>query len=220
MSRPWKLVDRQRACAHVSDCLGTALRESEVFGTADSGPIGAAMLRLHSIYFIDSPADYYALALRDLGHSAEAVRAAVEAIEAGKLPANPRAEELVELRAIEASARAVMNQPAIIGGGHARAELVRLLDAAAEGRDLAGEQETTLGECLASAVADGVLAVEEGSPEKYKAARRKLLVYCEKWGVGAVRREMADQAFRDRVAAVTGPKKFDPVRAAASGGAP
>ncbi len=65
----------------------------------------------------------------------------------------------------------------------------------------------TLGEAISIAVAEGVLAAEEKSPEKYKAARRKLVEWCQASGVALPRMEMAALQFKDRVAVVTGPKQ-------------
>ena len=72
----------------------------------------------------------------------------------------------------------------------------------------------TLGEAISIATAEGIIAAEEKSPEKYKEARRKLLTWCEAAGVALPRREMAALQFKDRVAAVTGPKNVAPIPAA------
>lgn len=64
----------------------------------------------------------------------------------------------------------------------------------------------TLGEAVNQAVAEGVLAWEEKSAERYKEARRKLLAWCEGSGVGAARRDIAVSQFKERVASVAGPK--------------
>ena len=69
----------------------------------------------------------------------------------------------------------------------------------------------TLGEAISIATAEGIIAAEEKSPEKYKEARRKLLMWCEASGVALPRREMAALQFKDRVAAVTGPKNVAPI---------
>ena len=69
----------------------------------------------------------------------------------------------------------------------------------------------TLGEAISIATAEGIIAAEEKSPEKYKDARRKLLTWCEASGVALPRREMAALQFKDRVAAVTGPKNVAPI---------
>jgi len=69
----------------------------------------------------------------------------------------------------------------------------------------------TLGEAISIATAEGIAAAEEKSPEKYKEAKRKLLLWCEAAGVAMPRREIAAAQFKDRVAAVTGPKNVAPI---------
>jgi hypothetical protein len=64
----------------------------------------------------------------------------------------------------------------------------------------------TLGEAVNQAVAEGILAAEERSAERYKEAKRKLLAWCDVNGVNAARREVSLGQFKDRVAAVAGPK--------------
>jgi hypothetical protein len=64
----------------------------------------------------------------------------------------------------------------------------------------------TLGEAVTLAVTEGVVAAEEKSAEKYKEAKRKLLAWCEDAGVSAARREVALAQFKERVAAIAGPK--------------
>jgi hypothetical protein len=64
----------------------------------------------------------------------------------------------------------------------------------------------TLGEAVNQAVAEGILAWEEKSADRYKEARRKLLAWCEGSGVGTARRDVAVAQFKERVAAVAGPK--------------
>lgn len=64
----------------------------------------------------------------------------------------------------------------------------------------------TLGEAVNQAVAEGVLAAEEKSAERYKEAKRKLLAWCEQSGVSVPRREMALAQFKERVSVVAGPK--------------
>ncbi len=64
----------------------------------------------------------------------------------------------------------------------------------------------TLGEAVNQAVAEGILAAEERSAERYKEAKRGLLRWCENAGINAARREVALQQFKDRVALVAGPK--------------
>ncbi|MFT3768012.1 MAG: hypothetical protein QM820_21390 [Minicystis sp.] len=56
------------------------------------------------------------------------------------------------------------------------------------------------------AVAQGILAAEEKSAERYKEAKRKLLAWCDQSGVAAPRREVALAQFKERVALVAGPK--------------
>jgi hypothetical protein len=64
----------------------------------------------------------------------------------------------------------------------------------------------TLGEAVNQAVAEGVLAWEEKSADRYKDAKKKLLLWCENSGVGAARRDVALGQFKERVATVAGPK--------------
>ncbi|APR86029.1 Hypothetical protein A7982_11378 [Minicystis rosea] len=64
----------------------------------------------------------------------------------------------------------------------------------------------TLGEAVNQAVAEGVLAAEEKSADRYKEAKRKLLAWCDHSGVSATRREVALGQFKERVTAVAGPK--------------
>ena len=64
----------------------------------------------------------------------------------------------------------------------------------------------TLGEAVNQAVAEGILAAEEKSADRYKEAKRKLLSWCEQSGVSAARREVALGQFKERVTAVAGPK--------------
>lgn len=68
----------------------------------------------------------------------------------------------------------------------------------------------TLGEAINLAVAEGVLAWEEKSGDRYKEARKKLIVWCEANGVGTARRDIALGQFKDRVSAVAGPKNPAP----------
>lgn len=68
------------------------------------------------------------------------------------------------------------------------------------------EAARTLGEAVHQAVAEGILAWEEKSAERYKEARRKLLAWCDTNGVGTARRDIAVAQFKERVAAVAGPK--------------
>ncbi len=63
----------------------------------------------------------------------------------------------------------------------------------------------SLGEAISMAVAAGILAAEEKSPEKYKAARAGLREWCKNHGVEVERFEVAATQFKDRVANVCGP---------------
>ncbi len=77
-----------------------------------------------------------------------------------------------------------------------------------------GEAPNGLREEIEIAVASGILAAEERAPEKYKEAKRKLLAWCEANGVSQARRDEAAQQFKERVAAVSGPKAAtEPTRA-------
>lgn len=64
----------------------------------------------------------------------------------------------------------------------------------------------TLGEAINLAVAEGIVAAEERSAERYKEAKRRLLAWCEASGVSPLRRDVAVAQFKERVAAVVGPK--------------
>lgn len=64
----------------------------------------------------------------------------------------------------------------------------------------------TLGEAINHAVAEGIHAAEERSAERYKEAKRRLCAWCDNSGVSTARREVALAQFKDRVAAVAGPK--------------
>jgi len=64
----------------------------------------------------------------------------------------------------------------------------------------------TLGEAVNMAVAEGLLAAEEKSVERYKEAKRRLVDWCDVSGVSQVRRELAVGQFKERVALVAGPK--------------
>lgn len=64
----------------------------------------------------------------------------------------------------------------------------------------------TLGEALNQAVAEGVLAAEERSADKYKEAKRRLIGWCETHGVSPARRDDALARFKERVGAVAGPR--------------
>ncbi len=57
------------------------------------------------------------------------------------------------------------------------------------------------------AVADGVLAAEERTPAKYKIAKDGLLTWCKANGLPSTKAEWAAQQFKERVAAVVGPKQ-------------
>jgi hypothetical protein len=62
----------------------------------------------------------------------------------------------------------------------------------------------TLGEAVNMAVAEGIVAAEERSAERYKEAKRRLLAWCEASGVSPLRRDVAVAQFKERVAAVAG----------------
>src|SRR6185312_357262 len=64
----------------------------------------------------------------------------------------------------------------------------------------------TLGEAVNMAVAEGILAAEERSADRYKEAKRRLVTWCEGNGVSATRRDLAVGQFKERVALVAGPK--------------
>lgn len=64
----------------------------------------------------------------------------------------------------------------------------------------------TLGEAVNQAVAEGILAAEEKSADRYKEAKRKLCGWCETSGVSPARRDVALGHFKERVAVVAGPK--------------
>ena len=68
----------------------------------------------------------------------------------------------------------------------------------------------TLGEAVNMAVAEGILAAEERSPERYKEAKGKLIDWCEASGVSPARRDLAVGQFKERVALVAGPKVAPP----------
>jgi hypothetical protein len=62
----------------------------------------------------------------------------------------------------------------------------------------------TLGEAVNMAVAEGIVAAEERSADRYKEAKRRLLAWCEASGVSPLRRDVAAAQFKERVAAVAG----------------
>ncbi len=68
----------------------------------------------------------------------------------------------------------------------------------------------TLGEAVNMAVAEGLVAAEERSADKYKEAKRRLLAWCEENGVAQPRRDMALAQFKERIAAVAGPRAVTP----------
>ena len=68
----------------------------------------------------------------------------------------------------------------------------------------------TLGEAVNMAVAEGILAAEEKSAERYKEAKRRLAAWCEASGVSPARRDLALGQFKERVALVAGPKTPTP----------
>jgi hypothetical protein len=67
----------------------------------------------------------------------------------------------------------------------------------------------TLGEAVTLAVTDGIAAAEDRSADKYKEAKRKLLAWCERNGVGQARAEVAMSQFKERVAAVAIPRAHE-----------
>ena len=77
----------------------------------------------------------------------------------------------------------------------------------------------TLGEAVNMAVAEGILAAEERSADRYKEAKRRLVAWCEGNGVSAARRDLAVGQFKERVALVAGPK-VSPAAASWAGVAP
>ncbi len=72
----------------------------------------------------------------------------------------------------------------------------------------------TLGEAIAVAVKEGIAAAEEKAPEKYKEAKKKLLEWCGAKGIESARAQVAAEQFKERVAAVAGPKQATPDTAA------
>src|SRR5262249_22823419 len=60
------------------------------------------------------------------------------------------------------------------------------------------------------AVAEGILAAEEKSAERYKEAKRRLVAWCEQSGVSQPRRDLALGQFKERVALVAGPRAAVP----------
>jgi hypothetical protein len=84
----------------------------------------------------------------------------------------------------------------------------------------------TLGEAVNMAIAEGILAAGERSAERYKEAKRRLLLWCEASGVSPARRDLAVGQFKERVALVVGPKApaadpgSDPGRGLNGGGSP
>jgi len=68
----------------------------------------------------------------------------------------------------------------------------------------------TLGEAVNMAVAEGILAAEERSVDRYKEAKRHLLAWCEQSGVSLARRDLALGQFKERVALVAGPRAVVP----------
>ncbi len=75
-----------------------------------------------------------------------------------------------------------------------------------EDSDVAGGVARTLGEAVNQAVAEGILAAEEKSADRYKEAKRRLIAWCETDGVSPARRDVALGHFKERVAVVAGPK--------------
>jgi hypothetical protein len=76
----------------------------------------------------------------------------------------------------------------------------------------------TLGEAVNQAVAEGILAAEEKSADRYKEAKRKLIAWCENSGVSPTRRDVALGHFKERVSVVAGPKPPQPPSAPSSPG--
>jgi hypothetical protein len=68
----------------------------------------------------------------------------------------------------------------------------------------------TLGEAVNMAVAEGILAAEEKSAERYKEAKRRLVAWCDLSGVAQIRRDLALGQFKERVALVAGPRAAVP----------
>jgi hypothetical protein len=69
----------------------------------------------------------------------------------------------------------------------------------------------TLGEAIAFAVTEGIAAAEARSPDQYKEAKRKLVSWCENHGIDQPRRDTALAQYKERVAAVSGPKNVAPM---------
>ncbi len=68
----------------------------------------------------------------------------------------------------------------------------------------------TLGEAIAVAVREGIVAADERAPEKYKEAKKKLLEWCAAKGIESARAQVAAEQFKERVASVAGPKQATP----------
>lgn len=62
----------------------------------------------------------------------------------------------------------------------------------------------SLGEAVNTAVAEGILAAEEKSPERYKEAERQLVAWCDANSIGQPRRGLALGQFVERVTLVAG----------------
>lgn len=77
---------------------------------------------------------------------------------------------------------------------------------AGDSADAARADSRTLGEAVNNAVAEGIIAAEERSTERYKEAKRKLIAWCDANGVSGTRRDLALGQFKERVALVAGPK--------------
>lgn len=73
-------------------------------------------------------------------------------------------------------------------------------------RDAEPSAERMLVEAVNAAVAEGVLAAEERSSERYKAAKKGLIAWCTEHDVSPMRRDVALAQFKERVAAIAGPR--------------
>ncbi len=81
--------------------------------------------------------------------------------------------------------------------GHDLADLI--IEWVQDGEPAAGAR--TLGEAVNVAIAEGILAAEEKSADRYKEAKRRLLAWCEANGVAPARCDEAVKQFRSRVEA-------------------
>ncbi len=83
------------------------------------------------------------------------------------------------------------------------AEVQRLHEIMARGQPTRAER---LGVALNNAVSAGICAAEERDSDKYQTAKRALLAWCTENRVPEALRDEAMRQFKDRVAAVAGPK--------------